>query len=316
MKKTFIKISMACFCAGLIFTSCSKNSDNSVTPATENQQTAGSDDTRAQNESDAGANDAETAVSSNSSTKRVSAGGSVVAGATIDSSNASGQKKIVITYDGSSNIGGRTRSGSITVQLTSGTHWSDQGAVMTLTYYNYKATRTSDNKSIIINGSETIRNTSGGLISTMTIADSRTRSIRSSNLSITFDNGTQRTWSVAKKRTITTQVGGTYTIKTMGDTIVSGHGDASHHVSAWGTTRFGTQFYTIITDSDPITWNTANCVTAPTSGTISVEGLANTLTVNYGVDSNGNPVTTATCSYGIKLSWTVTGVTQTAVVVY
>jgi len=322
MKKVLIKVSMLCLCAGMVFTtSCSKKDDDAASPASESQQTAGSDDTRAQNESDAGSSDVETAMASNSSTMRTSA--DTIMGATVDASNAASQKKLVITYDGTSNVGGRRRSGSITAQLTSGTSWSSQNAVITYTYNNYKATRVSDGKSITLNGSATLKNTSGGSISTLTIAstDTRTRSIRASNLRVTFDDGTQRTWSFAKKRVISCQsIGADYTVKTYGDTTISSpssHGDATHHVAAWGTTRFGTTFYTVIPDNDPITWISANCTTAPASGSLSVEGLTKTLTIKYGVDSNGAPVTTATCAYGIQLSWLDgTGSTTTAVVFY
>ncbi|MDB5273571.1 MAG: hypothetical protein JWO58_1938 [Chitinophagaceae bacterium] len=318
MKKLFIKASMLCLCAGMAFTSCSKK-DDAASPASESQQTAGTDDTRAQNESDAGTNDAETAISSNSSTMRTSA--STVDGATIDATNASSQKKLVINYDGMTNVGGRTRSGSITAQLTSGSSWTTQNAAITITYNNYKATRVSDGKSITINGSVVLKNTSGGLVTTMTVADTRTRSIRSSNLSITFDDNTQRTWSMAKKRTITCQgIGTAYTVKVSGDTTISSpssHGDATHHVAAWGTTRFGTTFYTVIPDNDPVTWISANCTFVPASGSLSIEGLARTLTIKYGVDSNGAPVTTATCAYGVQLSWLDgSGSTTTAVEVY
>lgn len=305
MKKTFIRLSIACLCAGLVFTSCSKSSDdnNNVAPATESQQTAAGDDTRAQNESDAGASDAETAISSNGSTRRTS-GASLIEGATIDGSDSAAHKRLVIMYDGSTTVGGRKRSGSITAQLTSGTSWDNQNAVITITYNNYKATRVSDGKTITINGSCTYQNTSGGSISTMTIIDSRTRTIRSTNMSVTFDDNTQRTWSVAKKRVITCQtIGSSYTIKTYGDTIIAGHSNDSTHVAVWGKTRFGTTFYTLIVDNDPITWKTSSCTSTPTSGIVSVQGLVDVLTIKYGVDASGTATTTNNCSYGIKVSW-------------
>ncbi|MDB5256480.1 MAG: hypothetical protein JWM14_1175 [Chitinophagaceae bacterium] len=306
---------MLCLCVGVAFTSC-KTSDGDVTPTSENQSTAGSDDTRAQNEAESGSTDAETVMSSNSSTQRTSAG--IITGASVDETNAASQKKITINYDGTTNVGGRTRSGSITAQLTSGTHWSDQNAVITLTYSSYKATRVSDGKTITLNGTVKIRNTSGGSISGMTALDTRTRQIRATNLEITFANGTQRNWSIAKTRTITFEtLGSVYTVKTMGDTTVDGHGDGTHHVAAWGNTRFGTTFYTVIPDNNPITWISATCAFVPVSGEADIEGLARTVTIKYGVDSNGEPVTTATCAYGVKLSWLgVDGNTKTAVEVY
>src|SRR5207245_1590336 len=55
----------------------------------------------------------------------------------------------------------RTRAGQIKVQLTSGSHWGDVGAVLTLTYNSFKVTRLSDNKSIMFNGTKTLKNING-----------------------------------------------------------------------------------------------------------------------------------------------------------
>ncbi|MBC7485413.1 MAG: hypothetical protein H7282_01495 [Cytophagaceae bacterium] len=315
MKKTFFKISMLFFCAGLALTAC-KTSDGDVTPKSENQKTAGSDDTRAQNENESGATDAEIAMSSNSSTQRTTA--DIIMGASIDESKAASEKKLVINYDGTTNVGGRKRSGSIIVQLTSGAHWSDQNTVMTLTYNSYKSTRVNDGTTITLNGTTKITNTSGGSVATMTALDTRTRRVRSSNMEVIFANGSQRNWSIAKTRTITCQlIGSAYTVKTMGDTTIEAHGDATHHVAAWGTTRFGTSFYTVIPDNNPITWISASCSFVPVSGEASIQGLLRTVTIKYGVDSNGEEVTSATCAYGVKMTWLgVDGSTKTAVDVY
>lgn len=315
MKKSFLKMSVLFFCVGMAFTSC-KTSDGDVTPTSENQKTAGSDDTRAQNETESGATDAETAMASNSSTQRTSA--DLILGATIDESKAASEKKLVINYDGTTNVGGRQRSGSITVQLTSGAHWTDQNAVMTLTYNSYKATRVSDGKTITLNGTAKVTNTSGGSIAGMTVIDTRTRKIRSSNMEVIFANGSQRNWSIAKTRTITCQlIGSAYTVKTMGDTTIEDHGNATNHVAAWGTTRFGTTFYTVIPDNNPITWVTASCAFVPVSGEANIEGLLRTVTVRYGVNSNGEDVTSATCAYGVKMTWLgVDGSSKSAVDIY
>lgn len=316
MKKVFLKISVALVCAGLVFSSCSKKDDDNVTPTADQQQTVGSDDTRTQNESDATGSEAEAAIADNSSTQRTSAA-SVVQGATIDATNASSQKKLVINYDGTTNVGGRKRSGKINVQLTSGTSWSDANSVITLTYVNYKATRVSDGKSITLNGSTTIKNTSGGSMSDMTLLDTRVRVVRSNGLSVTYDNGAQSMISIAKKRTIGYPSIGVYTVTVVGDTIVGSHGDSNHHLAVWGTTRVGTQFYTTIADNNPIVWSTASCTTAPASGMITITGIARQLDITYGVDANGDPVNSASCAYGIKLGWlTITGQSKSAILIY
>jgi hypothetical protein len=313
MKKTLIKLSILSLCTGLIFTACKKTSDSTTPSSDTSQQTTGADDSRTQNETDAAANDANTAMSSNSSTARTSAGGSLVEGATIDSSlKATG--KLTITYDGSTNVGGRTRSGSITLQLAGAgaTKWHTAGAVLTITFNNYKATRLSDGKSITLNGTKTITNVNGGNLATLSIgAGSLVHKIRSSNMMITFDDNTQRSWSIARTRTITRQSVTGFTISTVGDTTISG----TTNVAAWGTTRLNSIFYSAITT--PVVWNTANCLYAPISGVRVISGISHALTITFGVDSNGNAATGSSCPYGIKLAWTnASSQAQTAVLAY
>ena len=87
--------------------------------------------------------------------------------------------------------------------MAQGVHWKDQGASLTLTFQDLKITRVSDNKSITINGTHTYTNVTGGLLINLLILGTVTHSITSSNMSITFDDNTQRTWQVAKQRVYT-----------------------------------------------------------------------------------------------------------------
>jgi hypothetical protein len=301
MKKVTAKIFMLFVCVGLISSSCSKKDDDNVSPASDNKETVVIDDTRTQNESNFTFSEAEAAISDNSSTQRTSS--SVIAGATIDATYASSEKRLIIIYDNSTEVEGRIRSGSIEVQLTSGTSWSGSDAILRITYNNYKATRVSDNKSITLKGSVSVKNVSGGLIATMTLADTRIRTIRSANMTITFDDGSKRTWNAAKKITIEKPTLSSYTVTVIGDTTIVDHGDNNDHVAVWGTTRLGTSFYTIIDDTHPIVWNSQACTKAPVSGHLSIEGTAKKLYLTYGVDSDGNPVSSLTCPYGVKLNW-------------
>ena len=308
---------MLSLCIGLIFIACKKTSD-SVTPSSGNshtsdtisQQTNGGDDARMQNESDAVAIDAEAAISGTSSTMRTEGSfklyyaGNVFSGATVDTTNGPSQKSLVLTYDGLTSVGGRVRSGTITVTLTGQSHWSTPGAVLTLTFNNYKVTY--NGKSITFNGNQVIINKTGGDPTSLAIGSgSITSQIRSNNIQVTFDDGTIRTWYIARTRTITRQSTYGYTISTTGDTSITvGNTTYGPGVAAWGTTRLNSPFYSII--DSPIVWNTADCFFAPVSGSRTIQGIARSLTITYGVDSNGNVVTPSigTCPYGIKINWT------------
>ncbi|MBC7488307.1 MAG: hypothetical protein H7282_16325 [Cytophagaceae bacterium] len=313
MKKTLIKLSMLSLCTGLMFTACKKSSDTATPSSDTSQQTTGADDSRTQNETDAAATDASNAMSSNSATTRTSSVSSFIEGATIDSSlKATG--KLIVTYDGTTNVGGRKRSGNITLQLAGAgaTKWHTAGAVLTITFNNYKATRLSDNKSITINGNKTITNVNGGSVTTLSVGTgSLVHKIRSNNMMITFDDNTQRNWSIARTRTITRQSSTGFTISTIGDTTISG----TPYIAEWGTTRLNSTFYSAITT--PVVWNTAKCLYAPISGVRVVGGVSRALTITYGVDSNGNAATGSSCPYGIKLDWTnASSQAQTAVLAY
>jgi hypothetical protein len=79
----------------------------------------------------------------------------------------------------------------VIISIPAGVHWGDEGAAVTITVQHLKITRVRDNKSITINGTKTITNVSGGLLVNRTI------NVTHICLSITFDNGKQRVWSVS-----------------------------------------------------------------------------------------------------------------------
>ena len=83
--------------------------------------------------------------------------------------------------------------------MPAGIRWRNPGAALTVTIQNLKITRIRDNKSITINGSHTITNVSGGLLFNLPALGTITHTITSSGMSVTFDDGSQRTWQVGNK---------------------------------------------------------------------------------------------------------------------
>ena len=73
-------------------------------------------------------------------------------------------KKITITYNGTNCHGNRTRTGVVVISMPKNSYWKDAGAVITISVQNLKIKRLGDGKSIIINGTKTITNVSGGLL--------------------------------------------------------------------------------------------------------------------------------------------------------
>jgi hypothetical protein len=89
------------------------------------------------------------------------------------------------------------------VSMAQGVQWKNAGAAVTITFQNVKITRLRDNKSVTINGAQTYTNVSGGLLANLPILNSITHRIHSSNLSLSFNDGTQRNWQVDKQRVFT-----------------------------------------------------------------------------------------------------------------
>src|SRR5690606_23393363 len=95
--------------------------------------------------------------------------------------------------------------------------------------------------SITINGTQTYTNVSGGLLINLPVLGTITHTITSSNMSVTFDNGSQRTWQVARQRVFTYNNGVVIT-------VTGTHTDGSViGIAEWGTNRFGRSFITAIT---------------------------------------------------------------------
>src|SRR5579875_3816753 len=285
--------------AAITFTACKKSAtiSNTTTDAANTIELSihSGDQLQVSNETDAVANDANAAIESNATfSGRMEGVTSLICDAAITADDA--QKKITITYNGNNCPGTRTRTGVVTIALTSGNYWRSEGAVLTITYQNLKITKLADNKSITINGSQTITNVSGGRLIDLPTRGSITHTINSSNMSITFDDGTQRTWQIAKKRVFTYSNG--IVITTTG-THTEG---SSNNISEWGTNRFGHSFTTSITQ--PLVVR-QDCNLRLTSGQVQHSTSALTATATFGLDASGNATSCpGTGNYFFKLVWT------------
>ena len=225
----------------------------------------------------------------------------VLCGSTIvDSVNTGAGWKYTITYDGSSICNGVKRSGSVTVQLSpTTTHWKDAGAQIIVTINNLVITDPVTNESYTINGTHTITNETGGLAWRVAVGLDQTtvthRNI-STNMTITFSDGSQRTWNVDRTRSWS-GAGGVIT--------VSIYTENSTGEDTWGTNRYGTSFTNSITQT--ISANNNSCAGKPYrpyTGTM-VHKVANrTVTVLFGTNSSGTQIGTATtCGDGFYVTY-------------
>lgn len=320
----------ACVVTGISLASCKKDSTSSTSGSSDTEVSTASDDqSQVSSESDAMNDDANTALTGNASfsgnASNVSRAGStevngtsaVVSGdsklicdATVTYDTSGGNKTITIVYDGSNCSGNRTRTGTVTISMPSNQHWKDAGATATVTAKDVKITRVRDGKSITINGVKTYTNVSGGTIVDLSSEDSVVHTVTSPGITITFDNGSQRSWQIAKRRVFTYNNG---IVMTTSGTYTDG---TSVGIAEWGTNRYGNAFTSII--SSPRIFR-QDCDFRLTAGIDVLINNAGSTVISYGLDSSGNPTGcpgTGTYYFKIVFTSTKTGKIYTAILPY
>jgi hypothetical protein len=188
--------------------------------------------------------------------------------------------KLVIIYNGDGCGIYHKRTGTVTITMAKGTRWRDAGAQITVAF-DLTIKRVIDGKSIKLTGTHVYTNVTGGNVFALNANSTSpiVHTVVSDNMVITFDNGTQRTWHVARKRTFTYSNGlvialeGTHT-----DGAVSG-------ISEWGTNRFGNSFTTSISQALTVK---QSCAWQLTSGQASLVNSAGTTVITFGLDASGN----------------------------
>lgn len=308
MKARLLTLSAVIFSLSIIFTSCQKDAVTATDYT--NETTVHSDDqSRFSSEVDGVANDANAALEATSGFTGRTESIQSICDATIAVDTLSNPRTITITYNGTNCLGNRTRTGVIVISMPQGVRWKNAGAALSVTFQNLRITRVSDNKSITMNGTLTFTNVSGGLLFNLPTLGTITHTITSSNMSVTFDNGQQRSWQVARQRVFTYNSGivitttGTHT-----DGAISG-------IAEWGTNRFGNTFTTIITQPLIIR---QDCNFRMVSGKVSHATTLFNATVTFGLDASGNPTgCPGAGSYYLKIAWTgPSGIPRTVILPY
>ncbi len=298
--------------AGLLFVACKKSSstDNSNTSSTD-VQTQSTDQATVSSENDAVTNDVSASMDgqagiSNSVAIRgdVQTDGphqvnTLICDATVTVDTTVNPRTVTITYNGTNCKGNRTRTGTVVISVPAGVKWSDKGAVVTVSIQNLKITRVADGKSITLNGTHTYTNVTGGSLWNLASLGTITHTVTSSNMTIAFDNGTQRSWSVARQRVYTYNNGVVIT-----ETGLHTDGNTTG-ITEWGTNRFGNSFETVFTSPVVVA---QSCDWRLTSGVIEVIRPAVTITLTLGLDSTGAPTTCpGTGNYYFELVWVGAG---------
>ncbi|MCZ2460004.1 MAG: hypothetical protein LC128_10310 [Chitinophagales bacterium] len=203
---------------------------------------------------------------------------------------------LTFTFNGSTCLGDYTRTGVIEVSTPENTHWKNAGAAVTVSFQNFKVTRTSDSKSVTLNGDLTYTNVSGGLLINLATAGPITHTLTGNDVTITFNDGSQRIWNVAKQVVFTYDNGG---VATETGTHTEG---STTGVALWGTDRFGKSFVWQI--EQPLVVR-QDCNFRVVSGKVVNIRTDFSGTATFGLDAQGNPTSCpGTGHYYMKLTWT------------
>ena len=221
--------------------------------------------------------------------------------ATVDSANVINDTiTYYITYNGLNCPETVIRTGKVEIRKAVGTHWWMPGATVKVTYLNLKSTRVSDGKFIILNGSITNQNVTGGHWFMLGNGLPSIVHKHWGTLNVTFFDNTTAMWHVARQQTYTGQVG-------PGNTLVmaiDGFGTEGTYTNleSWGTDRSGAQFYISISES---VVHRQACGWDPCSGvkTITYPEADMGATITFGFDVNNQPVTPPECPVKFRVDW-------------
>jgi hypothetical protein len=281
--------------AALMLTSCKKENinDGTVNPSSMEQLSA--DENNVENVMNDAENDVSSVMSNNGNFKSTEF---LPCNATLDSlAVANDTVTMYITYNGLNCNGTRNRTGKIEIKKKVGTHWEQAGATIIYKYINFTVTRVATGKSITLNGTKTFTNVNGGHRWQVGTLITSYIQRASGSMTASFDNGTSRTWNVARQLTYT---------GTPGQFVltVDGFGSAGEfeNLVVWGTNRQGEEFFTQITQS---VVHKQACDWDPVSG-IKIHQIpadSKSATITFGFDSNNQPIVGDDCPTRYRVDW-------------
>jgi hypothetical protein len=295
-------------CGALVFTSCKKKK---AFKEEDGQTTVDNRDVQTENDAANGdINDiTSTSALQNKGTATFDAKGVTgnVQDVVLDTINVHSTGSMTLTFNGTA-YNNRSRTGKIRLTLLNYpvTHWKDAGAQLKVDYMDYKVTRVSDGKFVVLNGSQILVNTSGttwvDLLFTAGHASVVTDIKENGDLNVTFSDNKTAIYHINRRVTYSWIAGFSFQCKAEG----TGSHESLSNLENYGTTRDGDTFTSQVTS--PIVWTTACGWWAPTQGEvdIKVDSKEFDLKVTFAVDKDGN-LETATaakpCAYGWKVEW-------------
>jgi hypothetical protein len=194
--------------------------------------------------------------------------------------------------------------------------WKQAGTVLKLDYIDYKITRASDGKFILLNGTLNVTNVEGGTWVDLAFFGKPkiVHEVKGSAIKVKYENSNGTAEYNVHRRYTYTYSNLVFTCK--GEGI--GTNDGLSSLENWGTTRNGDAFTSQVTS--PVVWNTTCGGGAPTDGeiVIKVEDKSFEIRCIFAVNSSGDEVNVApnTCAYGWKAEWKYKKKTKSRIFLY
>jgi len=280
----------------LTFASCTKDDLSQGTADTSSLEQLSADETNVESVLKDAESDITSVMSNNSGSFKSTSWRPC--GASIDSlAIANDTITIRITFNGLTCNDKRSRTGKIELKTKVGTQWNQVGAAVVCKFIDFNVTRVATGKSVKLNGTKTIVNVIGGhRWQVGTLITSYVERI-SGSMQASFDNGTNRTWNIARQITYT----GTPNQYIL---TIDGFGSTGNYQNlvVWGSNRQGEEFFTQITQS--VVCRQA-CDWDPVSG-IKIHQIPSdtkSATITFGYNANNEPVTGDECPARYRIDW-------------
>lgn len=293
MKQNISSLRLLSFALLLIFLACKKDNPSDNQKDEPEVSVHADDELLVTSEIDGVFNDATKLLESDGSiSPRIQE--NLICDATVSVDLISNPQTITVTYNGAKCLGNLSREGVVTLSAAKGMQWENAGATFKVIFTDFKITRDSDKKSITLNGEQSYTNLNGGTLAKLSTLESVIHTVVSNGLSVTFKDGSKRTWQVSQKRVYTYNNGIVATVlgmRTEGNDT---------NIAIWGINRFGTAFTSSITS--PIVIR-QDCSFRLTEGEIKHTLGPITATATFGLNASGNPVSCPSGKYYYKLAW-------------
>ncbi len=295
-------LAIATLALAISFTACKKDKDD---PGTDLK--VANDNAKVQSDMDQALNEVNDAFSKSSLSMKVASPDGVQAGwtgpcgASADTTLLTSDKQVTFVFDGTTSCNNRTRSGVIVAKLVNGNRWQDQGAILKITFDNFSVNYLSTSLSFTYNGSKTITNVNGGLVRNLGQGSGSVVHKVRGNITVTFDDGSERNWWVARRNTYDFN-GGTPSFTSAGDTTIADSDSlvSIMKVAMGGINRFGNTF--LLRAPFDIVSNAACGWDRPVNGQRIHYANNRKVTITFGVDQLGNSAGGG-CAYGFKIEW-------------